>query len=256
MSSYLGRHAELYDLFYQDKAYEQEARFAASLAREQGIAPPARWLDVACGSGRHAFALEQLGFNVAGVDYSPSQLAQANQSKQQRHSHVTFAQQDMRQLNVPARPFDVVSCLFDSIGYVQTNEAVLEALRCMHAHLRPGGLLVMEFWHAAGMLKSYDPVRIRRWTLPDRQIVRISETTVDVARQLCHVQYSVHELLTDGRCHRFTETQTNRFFLVQEMDLLLTTTGFKSVSWHAGYDRERTIDSGTFHVVVAATKLS
>ncbi len=254
MSSYLGRHAELYDLFYAEKPYANEAAFAAQLAADHGIQPPARWLDVACGSGRHALEWEQLGFQVTGVDYSADLLTQAQRRAHAQQSQVRFLGQDMRQLDVPGGPFDVVSCLFDAIGYVQTNEAVLQVLRHFRSHLRPGGLLIMEFWHAAGMLKGFDPLRLRRWRLPDREILRISETSVDVSRQLCHVQYTVHELRDDAIFASFTETQSNRYFLVQEMALFIELAGLTPKTWHAGYETEQPINRDTFHVIVAAER--
>jgi hypothetical protein len=42
--------------------------------------------------------------------------------------------------------YDVVTCLFSSIGYVRTVENLNQAIRCMAAHLHAGGLLVLEPW--------------------------------------------------------------------------------------------------------------
>jgi hypothetical protein len=42
------------------------------------------------------------------------------------------------------RQFDVVCCLFRSIAFAQTRENLVSAVRCMAAHLAPGGLLLVE----------------------------------------------------------------------------------------------------------------
>src|SRR5262249_53992564 len=154
-------------------------------------APGARLLELACGTGRHAFELEKRGYQIVATDYSADMLACAARAKAARGSAVEFLEQDMRALAVPGAPFDAVISLFDSIRYVQTNEAVQAVLAGARKHLRPGGLLVVEFWHAPAMLRGYEPVRVRRWQTPDGEIIRISETKLDCARQLAHVTYTI-----------------------------------------------------------------
>jgi hypothetical protein len=39
-----------------------------------------------------------------------------------------------------------VTCLFSSIAYVRTLERLRGAVRCMRAHLNPGGVLLIEPW--------------------------------------------------------------------------------------------------------------
>ena len=254
MSSYLDRHAELYDLFYADKPYGEEAAFVAERLAEHGVAAGGRVLELACGTGRHAFELEARGLTVVATDYSPDMLACARRSKESRGSKIEFLRQDMRTLDVTARPFDAIVSLFDSIGYVQTNEAVLQVLTGAHEHLRPDGLLVLEFWHAAAMLRSYDSVRVRRWPTPEGEILRISETTLDCARQTASVAYTIMEMGRDGSTRKLQETQTNRYFLVQEMAGWLDRAGFEPLRWCSGFDATRPIDGDTWHVVVVARR--
>jgi len=256
MGSYLDRHAELYDLFYADKPYADEAAFVAERLTENRVPPGSRLLELACGTGRHAFELEKRGYQVVATDYSTHMLACAGRAKAARGSHVEFLEQDMRALRVPGAPFDAVVSLFDSIGYVQTNDAVLTVLNGAREHLRPGGLLVIEFWHAAAMLRAYDPVRVRRWQTSEGTIIRISETKLDCARQLAHVTYTVMEMGSDGSLRRLEETQTNRYFLVQEMAGWLDRAGFEPVRWSSGFDNARPIEGDTWHVVVTARRRS
>jgi SAM-dependent methyltransferase len=254
MGSYLDRHAELYDLFYADKPYADEAAFISGCLAAEGVGAGSRILELACGTGRHAFELEKRGLALVSTDYSPDMLACANRAKAQRGSKVQFLQQDMRELDVPGAPFDGIVSVFDSIGYVQTNEALLKVLTGAHRHLRPGGLLLVEFWHAAAMLRSYDPVRVRRWRTPEGEVLRISETRLDCERQLAHVTYTISETSPDGSTRWLQETQTNRYFLVQEMAGWLDRAGLDPVRWCSGFDADRPIDVETWHVVVVARR--
>ncbi len=160
----------------------------------------------------------------------------------------------MRDLGQPESSFDAVVCLFDSIGYLLTNDAILQALRGAHRSLRRDGVLVLEFWHAAAMLRAYDPVRVRRWDASTGSILRISETALDCARQTAQVSYQVIELGRDGSYRELRESQTNRYFLVQEMRALLGAAGFEVSRWCAGFSREGEVTADTWHVVVAARR--
>ena len=44
------------------------------------------------------------------------------------------------------------------------------------------------------MVRNYDPVRVRRWITPKGEIIRISETSLDIIRQVSKVKYSILEL--------------------------------------------------------------
>jgi SAM-dependent methyltransferase len=254
MTAYAGRHAEIYDLFYADKDYAGEARFVQAWLASLADEPVRRVLDLACGTGRHALELERLGLHVTGVDSSGSMLGVARRRAAESGSAVSFLEQDMRALDVGRSDHDAILCLFDSLGYLVSNDAILEALRRVRAHLRPGGLFVGEIWHAPAMVRHFDPVRIRRFQLPDGEILRISETTIDVPTQTAEVTYTIHEFGSAGGHRSFQERQRNRFFQVQEMALLLETAGLEPVAWRAGYDAEASIDTGTWHVLVAARR--
>jgi len=254
LTSYSGRHAELYDLFYADKPYEAEAEFVAACLREYSVGPTARLLEIACGTGTHALQLEQRGYKIVATDYSQDMLERAKQKASAANSQVEFQLQNMAQLEVNGAPFDAVYCLFDAIGYVATNEALEKVFRGVHKHLRDDGLFIFEFWHAAAMLRHYDPVRVRRWERDDSQILRISETTLDFAKQLSSVSYSIYELNNDGTYSSLTETQVNRYFLLQEMALWLTANSFAPVKWFAGFTNNETISDETWHIVAVARR--
>jgi len=255
LTSYSGRHAELYDLFYADKPYPQEAAFVAQCLQTYSDGSTHRLLELACGTGSHALELEQLGYQIVATDYSEDMLHRARQKATQKSSQVKFQLQNMTRLEVAGLPFDAAYCLFDSIGYVATNDALTQVFRSVHKHLRAEGLFVFEFWHAAAMLRHYDPLRVRQWKTDQGTVLRLSETTLDYARQLSNVLYSIYELKSDGSYSSLTEMQVNRYFLVQEMAKFLTAGGFAPVKWFAGFTTQENISDETWHIVVVARRV-
>ena len=254
VSSYIGRHAELYDTLYADKPYAEEAAFVHQCLQQCSVGTTRRLLELACGTGMHALALEKFGYEVVATDYSEDMLACARRKAAKVASSVDFRWQDMRALDIADRPFDAAICLFDSIGYVETNEAIMQVLQGVRRHLRRHGLFVFEFWHAAAMLRSYDPMRIRRWSTPAGELVRISETELEYAKQLARVTYTIYELHHDGTYTSLKETQTNRYFLVQEMAAWLSGCGFAPLKWFAGFAPDDNITEQTWHIVATARR--
>lgn len=131
--------AELYDLFYDFKDYAAEADAIRAIvsARHPGAST---LLDIACGTGRH---LEELrsSFEVEGIDLDAGLLHVAAA----RLPGVPLHLADMRDADL-GRTFDVVTCLFSSIGYTETRDDLERAAATLARHLAPGGVLVVEPW--------------------------------------------------------------------------------------------------------------
>lgn len=250
MSVYAGEYAELYDLFYADKPYDEEVSFIDALLREHSTGPTKTLLDVACGTGQHSVGLASRGWEVVGVDQSADMLRAAENRR--GDTAVSFVQQDMRALALPVTGFDAAVCLFDSIGYGVTNDAIVATLVGIRRHLRDDGLFAVEFWHAPPMLKDHEPVRVRQWDTGSGTVLRISRTTLDVVAQRARVDYSVYQLSSDGSYRHSSEVHENRYFLVEEMNLLLHVAGFEAIRWMAGFDGTAPIDSSTWHVLALA----
>jgi SAM-dependent methyltransferase len=131
--------AEIYDAVYAFKDYEAEAgRLHAFIAERSPEA--STLLDVACGTGRHLEYL-RAWYEVSGLDLD-GQLIEIARG---RLGDVPLVVRDMASFDL-GRRFDVVTCLFSSIGYVGTLERLSQAVAAMGAHLRPGGVLIVEPW--------------------------------------------------------------------------------------------------------------
>ncbi len=254
MTNYAGRYAELYDLFYSDKPYAEEAAFVHDCLQKFARAPVRETLELSCGTGRHAVELEKHGYQITATDRSPDMLEIARRRAAEKN--VTFASGDMQHLQLPAKEWDAVICLFDSIGYLKTDEALNEALRGIWKRLRPDGLFIFEFWHAPAMLNQYSPVRVRRWKTSNSEIVRISETTLNRKNRLAVVDYTVYELNNDGTYSTLRETHTNRYFSVDEIRALISATNFEVMKFFAGFKKDERITDDTWHVVAVARKVS
>lgn len=144
--------AELYDLIYHSiKDYPAEATQVAQILRR--FHPSCiTVLDVACGTGEHAFRLAMdHGFLVDGMDLDPELLKFARK----KHPAGRFFEADMSGFDLPQR-YDAITCLFSSIGYLRTLDRVQSALRCFRSHLTQRGIIVVEPWFPPDALRVGD----------------------------------------------------------------------------------------------------
>jgi len=142
--------AAFYDAIYRaaGKDYTAEASRVRELATQHGHSGGNNLLDVGCGTGGHLAALRE-GFEVAGLDLDPGLLALA----QRRLPDVPLHQGDMITFDL-GRQFDVVTCLFSSIAYVQTIERLSIAVANLRRHSRPGGVVIVEPWFEPGAFQA------------------------------------------------------------------------------------------------------
>ncbi|GCE37945.1 hypothetical protein Rhow_000829 [Rhodococcus wratislaviensis] len=104
-------------------------------------------LDLGCGTGRDLGYLADRGYRCHGIDQSEAMVHYA----QQKYEGVTASVGDLRDFAVSER-FDAVICLDSSLLYCHTDSELESCLRCARAHLRSGGLLVVEMRNGAFFL--------------------------------------------------------------------------------------------------------
>jgi SAM-dependent methyltransferase len=98
--------------------------------------PPARLLDVGCGTGWTSVFFARHGYEVVGVDISPDMIFHANRIKEKdKIANLEFAVADYEALSF-SNAFDC-AVFYDSLHHAVDE---VEAVRMVHRALRPGGV--------------------------------------------------------------------------------------------------------------------
>lgn len=140
----------LYDAFSgdYDRFVDWEGRLAYDLpflVEELGRARARRVLDVACGTGWHAIALSQRGYEVVGADISTRMIERARENAAREGGPVRFVQAGFGQLAGQVdEGFGGLICMGNSLPHVSDAEALREALVDFATVLRPGGVLIVQ----------------------------------------------------------------------------------------------------------------
>ncbi|NCI46932.1 class I SAM-dependent methyltransferase [Sediminibacterium soli] len=130
-----------YHLLYQHRDDEEALRFIDTLISYLRPSAGAKMVDIACGRGRHAKALADMGFDVTGIDLSAASIGEA---KAYEDEHLHFFQHDMR-LPFWINYFDYAFNFFTSFGYFRTDREHNNAIRTIAQGLLPGGVFVIDY---------------------------------------------------------------------------------------------------------------
>jgi ubiquinone/menaquinone biosynthesis C-methylase UbiE len=135
-----GRLAEYYDYVYHWKDYRKEVQRIRKLIQRYKDSAGNTLLDVACGTGKHLSYLQKT-FDCVGLDISEDMLKVARKNA----PSVELRKGDMTDFDL-GRQFDVVLCLFSSIGHLGTNSALRKAISNFAKHTKKGGVVIVEPW--------------------------------------------------------------------------------------------------------------
>lgn len=139
-----------YHILYKNRDEEEARRFVGNLTTFLKLKKNQKVLDLACGKGRHSITLNELGFDVLGVDLSPNSIAIASKSETEK---LKFEVHDMREI-IPRKKFDAVFNLFTSFGYFDTIEDNRKVVHAIAEMLNKKGVAVIDFMNAQKVVEN------------------------------------------------------------------------------------------------------
>lgn len=162
-----------YHLLYQHRNEAEAEAFINRLFDFLELEEGAKVLDLACGKGRHAVQVHQLGYQVVGLDLSEESIAHA---KKLEEEGLEFVRGDMRLLDLEAK-FDLTLNLFTSFGYFKESGENLNVLEGLAAHLKREGMIIIDFLN----------VKLVSDKLPQREIIKRNE-----------IDFHIHKRIEEG----------------------------------------------------------
>jgi ubiquinone/menaquinone biosynthesis C-methylase UbiE len=199
--------AQYYDRIYSWKDYEKESQEIVKLIHSNLKSNGNRLLEVACGTGLHIELLKS-EFDIEGLDIEPQLLDIARA----RNPGIVFHHADMTDFDLGTR-FDIITCLFSSIGYVKTVDNLHKAICCFQHHLVLGGTLLVEPWFTP---ETWIPKTVHALFVdePELKIARINTSSVDGLLSYFDLHYLIG---TPEKTEHFVEHHEMGLFTIQEM---------------------------------------
>ena len=221
--------AEVDDVIDQQKVYGGVARRRGRLLRGARRPPGRRLLEAACGTGRYLEHL-QARWTVEGFDIAEPMLEAARA----RVPDVPVHQADFRTVDL-GRRFDVVVCLFSSIGYARGLRELRRSVRRLAAHLEPGGILVLEPWFSE---EEFRPHTVHS-TISQSETLHVARMVTSLKRGRASVLDMHHLVGTPEATQHFLERHELWMFTADEYRDALERAGLE-----VSYDERGLTDRG------------
>ena len=186
---------DAYEALYTGKSYQHEVSLVDILLErrlgkwrlEDKNQPPRRILEIGCGPGLRLAVLNQWHgrYHAEGLDRDPKMLELAAK----RVPGTPLHEADMRTFDL-GKSFDAVLCLFGAIGYMKDQKEMTRALKAMHRHLVPGGVLLLEPWLSPEMAED-GHLRTDFAERGEMEVARMNFTQVKGSKSILTTHYLI-----------------------------------------------------------------
>ena len=138
-----------YHILYDQRDENEASAFIKAIQQKLKTPKKTLVLDAACGQGRHAKTLHELGFKVDGFDLSSRNIEVANLYST---DNLSFFVHDIRDPLPSAGVYEWVCNFFTSFGYFDVKSDNQAAFDSLSAALKPGGVFLMDFFNPTYVL--------------------------------------------------------------------------------------------------------
>lgn len=146
-----------YHILYDHRDEREAEIFIKNIYSKLDLKPGIKVLDLACGAGRHAKVMNDLGLDAIGVDLSENSIKSA---KKMENTSLHFDVHDMRE-PLPYKDLDVVFNLFTSFGYFNSKSENLMVLNAAYDALKPGGRMLIDFFNVEVVVAYLIPQEVQ-----------------------------------------------------------------------------------------------
>lgn len=214
-----------YPLLYRKRGRNEAQVFLQHLLAYLALPLNTSILDLACGSGRYAILLAEMGYPVVGVDLSEKQI---NIAKNFVNRNLKFYVEDMRKLNFD-NEFGLILNLFTSFGYFNDINDNIQCLRgVVRALAQPNGIFVLDY------LNTYKTTK----NLIENEVLNIENIHFKIQRKLLpnFIQKNI-QVIEGEKTFRFQEQV--QCFTLEDFEALFEQVGLKIFERWGGYEGQK-----------------
>ena len=191
-------------------------------------------LELACGTGRLTIPLARDGYEIVGLDASPTMLRAIQAKADLENLQLTTLREDMRRFDL-GRRFPLVILCCNSLAHLTTNQDAKVALACVLRHLAPGGLFAFDIVNPdlrALARSQAESVRLDLGPNPSSAIAVEEIASYDPVQQVRRAFWRVMD--ADGTARDMAALNLRMFF-PQELPVLLEAAGLELVARYGDF---------------------
>jgi ubiquinone/menaquinone biosynthesis C-methylase UbiE len=230
--------AKIYDKIWGQRNYDVEVEFLHELFQKHGCKSI---VDVGCGTGNHILRLGRRGYEMTGVDLSPTMLGIAK--KKCRSAGSRFVQGDMKKLENAVRRskrFDAAFSLGHACSHLYTDTEVQLFLKGVHKVLKKNGLFVFNINNAKKINEDYlNRLLLDHVVNEERlQIIVLAHNTRDLQNPNIVCWKPIYLTKKNGKMDLQIREHRLRWFEFSTLKKLIAENSFEVVAVYSGPAKE------------------
>lgn len=162
-----------YHILYKNRDDKEAKSFISNLVKLLQPNKESKFVDIACGKGRHAMFLNSLGYNVDGFDLSENSISIAKLTETET---LHFYTNDIRN-SLKQEHYNFAFNLFTSFGYFNDEKDNQKAINAITESLTNNGVLVLDFMNCHKVIANLNKKELK---------------TID------HINFNIKRAFTDG----------------------------------------------------------
>ena len=231
--------ARFYDKIWGRYDYDGDVKFLVDLFRKHHCRSV---IDIGCGTGNHALRLSKLGYQVTGVDVSPTMLKIARKKDKERK--IRFTRGDMRKLEkaIPkGQIFDTAICLGQVFYHLMTNKDVQVFLNRLHKILKQNGLFVFNARNAKKINEEYLNKLLLDHIVNEEklQLLMLAHNTRDSQDANIIVWNPIYLMKENDKVNLQIREHRLRWFKFSTLKRIVTENGFEIIATYSGPTKEK-----------------
>ncbi|MDB5011894.1 MAG: Methyltransferase protein [Daejeonella sp.] len=207
-----------YHILYHQRDDDEAELFIDNLCSFLEPTENSRFLDIACGRGRHATYLNKKGYDVTGIDLSFSSIKFAQQFENEK---LHFYVHDMRNLFY-INYFNIAFNLFTSFGYFNTEKEHVNTLKSFNKSLTKDGILVLDYFNCEKIIKN----------LTNQEVKTVDGIEFHINKKVLGDKI-VKSILFEHKNKEFAFKEEVKSFCFADFESLFAKSGFK-IDHHFG----------------------
>jgi SAM-dependent methyltransferase len=231
--------ARFYDKIWGRVDYDADAKFLADFFRRYHCRSV---IDIGCGTGNHALRLSKLGYQVTGVDVSPTMLKIAK--TKDKESKIRFMQGDMKKLEkvIPkGQKFDAAICLGQVFYHLMKGKDVQAFFSGLHKILKQNGLFVFSARNAKKINEEYlNKLCLDHVVNEEKlQLVVLAYNMRDSQNPNITVWNPIYLVKENNKVDLQIREHRLRWFEFSKLKKIVTENGFKIIATYSGPAKEK-----------------
>ncbi|MBP3621081.1 MAG: methyltransferase domain-containing protein [Lachnospiraceae bacterium] len=225
--------ASVYDELMDNIPYEEWFEYLHSLLKEFNI-DCGIIAELGCGTGSMTELMAQAGYDMIGIDNSPSMLDIANEKKAEKGSNSLYLCQDMREFELYGTVAATIS-ICDSINYITEPDELLRVFRLVNNYLDPKGIFIFDF-HPR---HYYKEIVADSTIAEDRDDISfIWDNFYDEEEDINELYLSLFIKEKDDLYRKHEEVHFQRGYTLEEMKNLIKSSGLELLHAYDAFTKE------------------